>query len=291
MITGRPRRAARNVQRPARLEPPPGMIDVMHLRRVSIQPGFTVQHQRVRLPAVPQLERHLHELIGPVIPLVMPEMRHRPEIQRLAVIHGRHHVPRRPPARPPERWSSVANSRAKLYDASYVVDRVAPSPICRVTAASAPSSGIGSIRVASALPRRRQHQVLQHGKARERPHDLEGPHQPGARHAISRPAGDLATIEHHGPTVRPRQPANQIQQRGLPGTVRPDQPRHHPSRKPQRATRNRPNAAICLLEPIDAQQIHRSIALQAPPQPAGCGGHTGTSTGPVVTLNGPGSAQ
>ena len=48
------------------------------------------------------------------------------------------------PARPPERWSSEANFRARWYGSLYVVDAVAISPMWTVDAASADSSVSGS---------------------------------------------------------------------------------------------------------------------------------------------------
>ena len=50
------------------------------------------------------------------------------------------------PARPPLRWSSEANSRARLYGSVYVVEAVAIRPIRSVAAASADSQVNGSSR-------------------------------------------------------------------------------------------------------------------------------------------------
>jgi hypothetical protein len=92
-------RAARNVERPARLEPAAGVLDMVDLGRIGVDAARLVEHKRVRLPAVPQFKSDLHEFVRPIVAQVVLEMRDLPEVQGLAVVHRGDHVPRRPPRR------------------------------------------------------------------------------------------------------------------------------------------------------------------------------------------------
>jgi hypothetical protein len=46
-----------------------------------------------------------------------------------------------------------------------------------------------------------QHEILQHGEAREAPGDLEGAHEPAPRHPVRPPACDVIAVEDHLPRL------------------------------------------------------------------------------------------
>ena len=90
---GRPMlRRARHVERPARLEVSPLMLDAMHLRRVGEYAPGAVHDHGILVPAVPQLAADLHEFIGAVVAIVgRPHLL--AEIGRLVVVERGHDVP------------------------------------------------------------------------------------------------------------------------------------------------------------------------------------------------------
>jgi hypothetical protein len=90
-------RRARHVERAARLEVSPLMLDAMHLGRVGEHAPGAVHDHGVLVPAVPQLAADLHEFVGAVVTIVgRPHLL--AEIGRLVVVERGHDVPRCPSA-------------------------------------------------------------------------------------------------------------------------------------------------------------------------------------------------
>ena len=87
-------RAAGHGERPARLDPFADVIDVMHLGRIGEDAAFLVDDQRVGLPAFPELEARLHDLVGAVVAHVARRQLVLAEIARLEVADRGHDVPR-----------------------------------------------------------------------------------------------------------------------------------------------------------------------------------------------------
>ena len=82
-----------HIDRSPALEVLPHVVDLVNLRGVGIDAGFAVHHDRVALPTVPQLVDDLHELIGPLVPLIVARYRVEPHRGRFLRVRTRHHVP------------------------------------------------------------------------------------------------------------------------------------------------------------------------------------------------------
>ena len=67
-------------------------------------------------------------------------------------------------------------------------------------------------RAAQPLPaeHRGQHDILQHAQVRERPGNLVGARDPGARDSMCFQVGEIATLEDHAPRIRAVMAAQQI---------------------------------------------------------------------------------
>src|SRR5215831_2089834 len=65
--------------------------------------------------------------------------------------------------------------------------------------------------------------VLVHGEASERLHDLEGAYDPSPRHEMGRHAGYVGAAVKDAAFARRQEPADDGEQRGLAGAVGPDQ--------------------------------------------------------------------
>src|SRR5262249_56910434 len=65
--------------------------------------------------------------------------------------------------------------------------------------------------------------VLVHGEAGERLHDLEGAHDASPRHQMGRHARDVVAAVKDAALARRQEPADDGEQRGLAGAVGPDQ--------------------------------------------------------------------
>ena len=69
-----------------------------------------------------------------------------------------------------------------------------------------------------------QHQVLDHGELRQAARDLECAREADVRQPVRPPARHVAAVESHRAVVRPQRAGHGVEQRGLAGAVRPDQP-------------------------------------------------------------------
>src|ERR1700722_2164556 len=85
--------AAGNVERPSRFEISTFVLDVMYLVRIGVDAIRTVELEGAGLPAIPQLEDKLHELLGTIVTLIVAEMTLQPKVERFAVIHRGHDIP------------------------------------------------------------------------------------------------------------------------------------------------------------------------------------------------------
>ena len=83
----------------------------------------------------------------------------------------------------------------------------------------------GRQRIGARGPRqmRADRDVLPHGQARERLHDLEGARDAAAREPVRRLAGDVGAVVDDAAFARRQEAGDDREQRGLAGAVRPDQ--------------------------------------------------------------------
>jgi hypothetical protein len=87
-------RAARHGERPARLDPFAGVVDIVDLRRIGKDAALLVDDQRIGLPALPQPEAGLHDLVGAVVAQIARRQLVTAEVARLKVADRRDDVPR-----------------------------------------------------------------------------------------------------------------------------------------------------------------------------------------------------
>ena len=82
------------------------------------------------------------------------------------------------------------------------------------------------VEVLAGLVRSGQHHVVDHRHLRERLGDLEGAHHAEPRDHVGWPAHDLLALEQDRSALGPVEAGDHVEERGLPGSVRPDQRRH-----------------------------------------------------------------
>ena len=88
----------------------------------------------------------------------------------------------------------------------------------------APRSEPGGQQAFPTLPGGYDHEVLEHGHARQLMGDLEGAHEAAAEQFMRRPSGDLLSIQLDPAGIGAHETGQDIEQRRLAGAVRPDQP-------------------------------------------------------------------
>ena len=69
------------------------MLEGIDLARVGEDAAHLVQHQRIRLPAVPQFEHQFDKLIGAGVALIVGQVLGMAEQARFAVVHRGHDIP------------------------------------------------------------------------------------------------------------------------------------------------------------------------------------------------------
>ncbi len=151
-------RRPRHVERPLHGEPLALVVDRVHLGGVSEQRRLGVEDQRVVLPAVPELRGHLEELVGAFVAFVAGG--NCSSRLKLRASDSWKEVTTFQAARPAVRWSRLANDRATVNGCAYVVDTVAASPRCSVTAPMDASTCSGSRRIDPSAPLRNCVSVL-----------------------------------------------------------------------------------------------------------------------------------
>ncbi len=87
-------RGAHHRERPARSEVPAAVLDPVHLGGVGEDAVLAVHHHGVGLPAIPECQADLHELLGPVVALVGGGQL-LAVVRRLVVVERGDDVPRR----------------------------------------------------------------------------------------------------------------------------------------------------------------------------------------------------
>src|SRR5262249_37735805 len=110
------------------------------------------------------------------------------------------------------------------------------------------------------VSRERTHfDVAQHRKTWERPHDLKGARETGLTDRVWPPPDDARAIEPDLASVRPEEPREQVERRGLPCPVGSDQSEDFSSMDGQRETAHRLETAEPLRDSGDRQQAHARL--------------------------------
>lgn len=118
------------------------MIERTYLVRVDIDARLGIGHDRVVIPAIPEAPHDRDEFLGNLVALGMIGMRFG-EIGGCDGVRCRDGIPGGTPA---AQVIERGKARATVNGSLYVVEAVAPSPICFVAPATAASNVRGSSR-------------------------------------------------------------------------------------------------------------------------------------------------
>jgi hypothetical protein len=107
---------------------------------------------------------------------------------------------------------------------------------------------------------RSYHHVLDNGHLAEEPDVLKRPRHAAGGHAIGPPARDVVALEHEAPGARRQHAGDQVEERRLPGAVRPDHRVDGAGLDRQRDIGHGGEPAERLRQSLDGEQLMRSAA-------------------------------
>src|SRR6185437_12244540 len=123
--------------------------------------------------------------------------------------------------------------------------------------------------------------VLEHGEFGENLGNLESPGHPERDALMRRQSGDVAAVEADGAGGRREKSADQVEEGGLAGAVRPDDRAQFALRHIERNLAHRDEIAEALGDVVDFEHVHALLRCRKPSNPRGKNSTTRTNSSPT----------